>query len=1387
MNYDEEVVVKSLEERLNSLGIDDDANEAKQHESLEDLKEQFKDFINRAKHAASDGNLEKSLTLYKKAYKIHKSEKVLKRIDKLERKLEEYDDILNDDANADDDDEEDVEGFKLPKAIHNKLYPYQIEGVMWFWKLYEEKKGGILGDDMGLGKTIQVISFLAGMFRSGHVKTVLIVMPVSLLSNWEKEFKKWAPEIRVVLFHGSSVKQRTENLGKIQSRKGVCLTTYGLACSCSAQFSEDKYGGRFTWDYIILDEGHKIKNTANKTTIAIRAIPAANHFILTGTPVQNNLKEMWALFDFVCQGQLLGTSRSFKKEYEQPIVRARERDASAYEKRMGQEISAHLRELIAPHFLRRTKDILEQSKKASTSEDVKHHDDGDDDGDDGDVDSDKENVDHNGRKKPKLTRKNDFIIWLYLSQTQLQIYEDFVKLDRVKEILMTTKSPLAELNVLKKICDHPRLLSTMACKQLGLSDELDDEDTECKYEWCSPPVDQLVEESGKLVFLLQLLVNLKREGHRTLVFSQSRKMLDIIQKVLKDKGIKMIRIDGTVDNYERESRICTFQTDPSYSVFLLTTQVGGVGLTLTAADRVVIFDPSWNPATDAQAVDRAYRIGQKRTVVIYRLITCGSLEEKIYRKQVFKQAITKQTTGSSINPFRYFSRHELRELFVLDDHRSSKTQIQLEKMHSTHRVTDNLLDQHIAFLYSTDIFGISDHDLLFTKEAVATEDEISGSSEMNDAIQAKVRRAADIMRTESSQAIAARDDYLLSSLSKEKKKKNQTKIHEHMEVFIPSSEDSTRFKPGRKKSQSPASSGVIDLTVLDAKIDDDGLEQKFSDITLKETVEERNMGSPVKRKVINVLESDSEEEVFTTPTASTSSDHEELGEPVSQCSSENDEGDGESHTAAKNHLENVASVWNDDEDSENVQQITSPRNALITSTNSMKGECCEKSEVILPTYTTCCPEGIHVSESFNIKKCPCVLSPTETQAHKNVPESPPSSDVIDLPVLHTVHDEDDLEKQFSKSNETDDSSSDGEGNIGSKVKRKVISVLESDSEEEVFTTPTASTSSGKDAGVISENLPDRTFVVLEDDSGIQNHDSPLSDHEELDEPVSQCSSENDEGVKESHGDVKNDSESDESSSNIEENSKRRPSDSTNSTDESCVNSEKPGEEEDLDESVSQYSSENDEGSHRDVENDSGNDESSSNIGENSKRSPPQRNTIDSTNSTDESCVNSEKPGEEEDLDESVSQYSSENDEGRHSDDENDSGNDESSSNEDENSKNFQQSPSSRNAKASTNAIKDESLDKPGEPEVILKTYTTCCPEGIHVSESFNIKKCQCVMSPTEIEAYKMHVNSGRRCEKSEEFRAALKHFSAAYRLCDSDERLRTRIQSCYKRLQSSTS
>lgn len=619
-------------------------------------------------------------------------------------------------------------GLWLYRQMHDQLFEHQKDGVAFLYRLYREgRKGGILADDMGLGKTIQIIAFLSGMFDAKLVRYILLVMPVTLVNNWRQEFAKWAPGIRVKLFHGTSKKERSQHLHRIQTAKGVLLTSYQMILANWEQLSSCDQQA-FIWDYLILDEAHKIKSPLAKTTKALHAIPARNRILLTGTPVQNNLQELWSLFDFACQGSLLGTAKTFKMEYENPITRAREKDATLGEKALGLKIAENLMTIIQPHFLRRSKDEIQKLRSDQPT------------GSPG----------HNTLEIPSLPRKNDFIVWVYLSPIQEEIYRNFLSLDHIKELLMTTRSPLAELTILKKLCDHPRLLSSQACLQLGLetlSQEDEEDAVDLMQEIRKVSEKVLIQESGKLMFLVDLLAKLREEGHQTLVFSLSRKMLDIIECILTQRRVKFMRIDGTVTCLvEREKRVRDFQKDNSYSVFLLTTQIGGVGLTLTAATRVVIFDPSWNPATDMQAVDRVYRIGQKENVVIYRLITCGTVEEKIYRRQVFKDSLIRQSTGDKKNPYRYFTKQELRELFVLTDTRRSLTQLQLQSLHGTQRNSDANLDEHIAFLYSLEMFGISDHDLMYASE---TSHEEADEEEAHQYIQERVHKAQELVQLES--------------------------------------------------------------------------------------------------------------------------------------------------------------------------------------------------------------------------------------------------------------------------------------------------------------------------------------------------------------------------------------------------------------------------------------------------------------------------------------------------------------------------------------------------------------------------------------------------------------------------------------------------------------
>ncbi|XP_051776021.1 uncharacterized protein LOC114667096 [Erpetoichthys calabaricus] len=589
----------------------------------------------------------------------------------------------------------------LYKELHDKLYKYQKEGLAFLYSLHKNRKGGILADDMGLGKTVQILTFLSGMFDMDLIKTVLLVVPVSLISNWMEEVRKWTPGMHVKVFHTSS-RSLEESLKTIQEKGDVLITTYQMLMNRLEMLSHHR-SKDFIWDIVIFDEAHKLKKPSNKTTKAASVIPSKTRILLTGTPVQNNLQEMWALFSVACQGAILGSYKSFKKLYETPIIRGRMKDASISEKALGFKFSENLMEIIKPYYLQRTK--LDVGKECHDSQN-------------------KENCPPNSL--PHLPEKSDLVVWLYLSPLQERIYRDILSSEKIKNILLSSACPLTELTMLKSLCDHPRLLSG--------NGSLDS-------------YNSLIQESRKLAFLVALLEKLCSDGHRTLVFCRSCKMLNIIEKVLTAKKFHFLRIDGTVKQIElRNRRVSMFQTKSDYSIMLLTTQVGGVGLNLTAANRVVIFDPSWNPATDAQAIDRVYRIGQEKNVIVYRLITCGTVEEKVFRRQVFKNSLIRQVTGDEKDPFRHFTHEQLKDVFTLGNTQLSLTQIQLQSMSITQSIRNAELEEHTAFLQSLDIFGISHTNLVFSMTQEGNWD-----SEDGEKISLKVQKAQKTLESESLQ------------------------------------------------------------------------------------------------------------------------------------------------------------------------------------------------------------------------------------------------------------------------------------------------------------------------------------------------------------------------------------------------------------------------------------------------------------------------------------------------------------------------------------------------------------------------------------------------------------------------------------------------------------
>ncbi|KAI3429485.1 hypothetical protein D9Q98_005576 [Chlorella vulgaris] len=709
--------------------------------------------------------------------------------------------------------------FRLNAKVSTMLYPHQVEGIKWLWSLHKLGRGGILADDMGLGKTLQCTAFLAGLIQGRLINRAIVVAPKTLLAQWQKELALCGLQSQAHEY-GGSAGERDAALRSVVRYRGVLLTTYGMvlhnAAALARHVGHDPDGGPM-WDVMICDEGHKLKNPRMKLREALDAVPVGMRVIISGTPIQNNLTEMWALFNF-CAPDVLGDAPDFRDRYEKLITVGSDKHATEYERERGAVAAARLRQEVGPYMLRREKkEVFKPQDAAAAARDgsAGSHA-GAETG--SQLEAGGSGAGGGGKECSKpatMPHKNDLIVWLKLEPMQRRVYQAFLNSDAVKKVFNQTSSALAAITVLKKVCDHPALLSDRAAHNIvsgvdrarrqaaaalgggddgsseaeeidGSSDDEEEEEWKSGSESCSSdderqhqrskqqqqrrtkqqqrqegkaqkraagrPVEgpvaavaaggaeeldlwtsadieqRLLEEvhttgfaaSCKTVFVMALLKNLVAEGHRTLVFSQSRVMLNILESAIKEQQWRYCRIDGSVASAaERQARVQQFQGSSSIPVFLLTSQVGGLGLTLTAADRVIILDPAWNPSTDNQSVDRAYRIGQRRDVVVYRLISCGTVEEKIYRRQVFKGGLSR-TGMEEGEQLRYFAAQDLRDLFRLDpsECEASLTQRELHDMHAAQRRETPELTRHLAFLRTLGCYaGVSDHDLLFSVKA----------------------------------------------------------------------------------------------------------------------------------------------------------------------------------------------------------------------------------------------------------------------------------------------------------------------------------------------------------------------------------------------------------------------------------------------------------------------------------------------------------------------------------------------------------------------------------------------------------------------------------------------------------------------------------------------
>ncbi|XP_037446117.1 protein CHROMATIN REMODELING 24-like [Triticum dicoccoides] len=408
------------------------------------------------------------------------------------------------------------------------------------------------------------------------------------------------------------------------------------------------------------------------------------------------MQKMWAIFNFCCP-EAMGDEEEFRTRYQRPISRGNDKTASNREKHIRSNAAKELRERIKPNFLRRMKS--EVSLETGLTDDK------------------------------KLPKKDELIIWLKLTDCQRRLYEAFLNSELVQ--FESEGNPLAALNVLKKICDHPLICTQRAAGDIleGMDGDFSTQDIVMVEKMAMNLADMAHDDdavqfsqevSCKLSFILSLLPNLLEEGHNVLIFSQTCKMLNLIQEAIILEGYDFSRMDGGItDISERERIVKDFQEGYGGQIFLLTTKVGGLGLTLTKAARVILVDPAWNPSTDNQSVDWVDRIGQTKEVIVYRLMTSATVEEKMYKSQVLKGGLFRAATEKK-EQRRYFSQSDLWELFSMPEQGFdvSLTQKQLQEEHGQQLDMDESLREHIQFLEKQGIAGVSHHSLLFSETEI---------------------------------------------------------------------------------------------------------------------------------------------------------------------------------------------------------------------------------------------------------------------------------------------------------------------------------------------------------------------------------------------------------------------------------------------------------------------------------------------------------------------------------------------------------------------------------------------------------------------------------------------------------------------------------------------
>ncbi|XP_010566977.1 PREDICTED: DNA excision repair protein ERCC-6-like 2 [Haliaeetus leucocephalus] len=553
-------------------------------------------------------------------------------------------------------------GDFIPYTINRYLRDYQREGALFLYGHYANKRGCILGDDMGLGKTIQVISFLAAVLhkkgtrediennmpeflrrtmkkdsKTNPKKTFLIVAPLSVLYNWKDELDTWG-YFKVSVLHGS---KKDDDLSRIKQGKcEVALTTYEILRLYLDEINS------IEWSAVIVDEAHRIKNPKAQITQTMKSLKCSVRIGLTGTILQNNMKELWCVMDWAVPG-LLGSRVHFKKKFSDPVEHGQRHTATKRELATGRQAMMKLARKMSGWFLRRTKALISD----------------------------------------QLPKKEDRMVYCSLTEFQKAVYQAVLQTEDVNLVLRagepcscnsgrkrknccykvnaygeTIKSLcFSYLTILQKVANHAALLQTdntskqqeahikRVCSQVFSSfPDFVQLSKDAAFETISDP-----KYSGKMKVLQQLLNHFQKTKDKVLLFSFSTKLLDVLEQYCMASGLDYRRLDGNTKSEDRIRIVREFNSIQEINICLVSTMAGGLGLNFVGANVVILFDPTWNPANDLQAIDRAYRIGQYKAVKVFRLISLGTVEEMMYLRQVYKQQLHCVVVGSE-NAKRYF-------------------------------------------------------------------------------------------------------------------------------------------------------------------------------------------------------------------------------------------------------------------------------------------------------------------------------------------------------------------------------------------------------------------------------------------------------------------------------------------------------------------------------------------------------------------------------------------------------------------------------------------------------------------------------------------------------------------------------------------------------------